>query len=385
MRSDVRIPALDGFRGLAILLVLFYHYTWSKLEHGWVYVIACKVFPLSWSGVDLFFVLSGFLIGGILLDQRDTKNYFRTFYLRRICRIFPLYFLWLVLFFILAWLFLACRTRVWYGWLFAQNFSKVPGWSFAFFVQNIYYAKTYLDGAGWMTATWSLAVEEQFYLLLPLMIWLLPVRSLPYVLASVVLVVPVFRLFLYLYHPEIYTLVLLPCRIDTLLTGVLCAYGVRQEQFRSWLSKNQSRLYQWLYILLAGAGYLTVYANNPYAFEMTFWGYSWMALLYSCLLLIIVSAKQGIIFKLMHISLLRNLGIISYSVYLMHVPINILMHGLILGKEVYIANFSDIVVTFVALGVTLLLAVFSWRFFEKPIIRWGHSFSYSGENRITPP
>jgi peptidoglycan/LPS O-acetylase OafA/YrhL len=200
--------------------------------------------------------------------------------------------------------------------------------------------------------------------------------------ALVVLIVPVFRLFLYLYHPEIYTFVLLPCRIDTLLIGVLCAYGMRQERFRSWLSKNQSRLYQLLCILLAGAGYLTVCANDPYSFEMAFWGYSWMALLYACLLLIIVGAKEDVIVKFMHFSPLRNLGIISYSVYLMHVPINILMHGLILGREVSITNFLDGVVTFMALGVTLLLAILSWRFFEKPIIKWGHSFSYSGKSRI---
>src|SRR5580704_6073285 len=134
-----RIPALDGLRGLAISLVVFFHYGWFKSEHGWAATAANvigTVFRLGWTGVDLFFVLSGFLIGGILMDHRDAENYFRTFYIRRICRIFPLYFLWVALFFILTWLLFPFCNQVWYGWLFARDFSKVPWWSYLFFLQN---------------------------------------------------------------------------------------------------------------------------------------------------------------------------------------------------------------------------------------------------------
>src|SRR5216117_2710692 len=89
-----RIPELDGIRGLAILLVLVWHY-WASRVHpplGSAFAGIWMLCGLTWSGVDLFFVLSGFLIGGVLLEQRDSANYFKTFYVRRVCRIFPIYF-----------------------------------------------------------------------------------------------------------------------------------------------------------------------------------------------------------------------------------------------------------------------------------------------------
>ena len=95
-----RIQELDGLRGLAILLVLIEHYIRDASSvhlarwESWM----CVPFRLAWSGVDLFFVLSGFLIGGILIDAKESLNYYQAFYARRICRIFPLYFLWFGIF-----------------------------------------------------------------------------------------------------------------------------------------------------------------------------------------------------------------------------------------------------------------------------------------------
>ena len=379
-----RIPALDGLRGLAIFLVVFHHYAYFKSEQGWPAAITHAIFPLTWTGVDLFFVLSGFLIGGILMENRGKENYFRTFYLRRICRIFPLYFFWLALFFILTWLLSPFCTQGWYGWLFISDFSKVPWWSYTIFLQNIFFAKTFLAGSYWMTVTWSLAVEEQFYLFLPVVIWLVPLRKLPFVLVPLILFAPAFRLFLYLFHPEIYPFVLLSCRLDTLLMGVLCAYWIRHERARHCLEENQDRLYLALSILLLGAVYLTAQASSPYSFEMVFLGYTWMALFYACLLLITITAKKNIIINFMNLPPLRSLGIIAYGVFLMHVAINILMHGLILGKDPSITNSLDGIVTLTAFLTTLLLATLSWRFFEKPVIDWGHSFYYTSGNIRRP-
>src|ERR1039458_10010070 len=97
-----RIPALDGIRGLAILLVICCHYVALQMAipHSPPHTLNGFLLGLSnatWSGVDLFFVLSGFLIGGILLDNREANNFLKVFYIRRICRIFPLYFSWLLL------------------------------------------------------------------------------------------------------------------------------------------------------------------------------------------------------------------------------------------------------------------------------------------------
>jgi len=93
MTSNVHRPELDGLRGLAILLVLIWHYgNFIEVDKGSLGYDALAMFRMSWTGVDLFFVLSGFLIGGILIDNRQSENYWTTFYVRRVCRIFPLYF-----------------------------------------------------------------------------------------------------------------------------------------------------------------------------------------------------------------------------------------------------------------------------------------------------
>lgn len=379
IKTGVRIPELDGLRGAAILLVVIHHNVMTSLrpENGPISKFISVVFPFSWSGVDLFFVLSGFLIGGILLDQRNAGNYFKTFYIRRVCRIFPLYFSWLTLFIVLSRMFSSYLYQNWQADVFKQHY---PNWAYVFFLQNFFVAKTEIFGAFWLTPTWSLAVEEQFYLLLPLIIWLVPVRRLPHVLISLILLTPALRLFLYINHPGICTWVLLPCRTDALLLGVLCAYGVRQKRPRLWLEENQRLLYSALVVLLIGIGYLTTFRNGRDSFEMVFLGFSWVSLFYACLLLIGVTAKKGLLVSVMRFSPLRRLGIIAYGVFIMHMAINQLAHGLILGRYPSVNDLPGEFITLLAFVVTLLMATLSWHIFEKPIIGWGHLFSYSGKN-----
>src|ERR1700692_4845763 len=95
-----RVPELDGLRGFAILIVIVGHYISVSAPRHIGQVLSTTA-ALSWTGVDLFFVLSGFLIGGILLDVRDSSNYFRVFYARRFFRIFPVYYAWLILYVLL--------------------------------------------------------------------------------------------------------------------------------------------------------------------------------------------------------------------------------------------------------------------------------------------
>lgn len=100
LTSTRRLPELDGIRALAILLVLYWHFGSNQFtpQLGRYTFYFYRAGSLCWSGVDLFFVLSGFLLGGILLDNRHAPNLFKVFYIRRFCRIFPLYYLWMGIF-----------------------------------------------------------------------------------------------------------------------------------------------------------------------------------------------------------------------------------------------------------------------------------------------
>src|SRR5579863_5157152 len=106
IRQNARIPELDGLRGMAITLVVIFHSFYYAPPAGHhpagflkgTFVFLERFFAAGWTGVDLFFVLSGFLIGGILLDVRTSPNYFKTFYLRRFYRIIPVYYVWIAIY-----------------------------------------------------------------------------------------------------------------------------------------------------------------------------------------------------------------------------------------------------------------------------------------------
>ena len=158
-----RIPVLDGIRGIAILQVLIWHYSGAlhpKLGSAASYGL--RLLYLTWSGVDLFFVLSGFLIGGILLDHRGSANYFEVFYVRRFWRIIPIYIVMLLIGHVLSGLGHLDPDRT--GNLIALSW-------YATFTQNVWMS-IHSSWSLWLAQTWSLAIEEQFYVLLPVTIWL---------------------------------------------------------------------------------------------------------------------------------------------------------------------------------------------------------------------
>jgi peptidoglycan/LPS O-acetylase OafA/YrhL len=250
--TQARVPELDGIRGCAILLVLVWHYIACQLHAvpGTAAAYVERSLSMTWSGVDLFFVLSGFLISGILLDNRPATNYFRVFYARRICRIFPLYFLVLGLFMF----FLALGAEHWskLSWLFH---SPLPLWSYATFTQNVLMASRQTMGSGWLEVTWSLAVEEQFYLVIPLLIWLLPRRQLAVVAVLLVFLAPLLRS---TWGSWFQGYLLTPWRGDSLLTGTLLAIAVRNQAVLSLLRANIPALYAVFFCLLAGVVVMSI-------------------------------------------------------------------------------------------------------------------------------
>jgi peptidoglycan/LPS O-acetylase OafA/YrhL len=166
LESAVHMPVLDGIRGTAILAVLLFHFIAPENRDGLANAAVSWLFSYGALGVDLFFLLSGFLITGILYDSRADAHYFRNFYMRRLLRIFPLYYGILLIIFLVLPLIPALRgseiteLRVHqsWAWLYAVNIYLAihDGWTLSY-IEHF----------------WSLAVEEQFYLIWPLAVWLL--------------------------------------------------------------------------------------------------------------------------------------------------------------------------------------------------------------------
>ncbi len=374
----VHYPQLDGLRGIAVLIVVEYHYrivpTILAWASGRLSDYLGPLVTLGQTGVDLFFVLSGFLLGGILLDNKRASNYFIVFYARRICRIFPLYFLLLMLlFFVIP----VPRDFV----LGTPYHERLPSWTYVTFTQNVAMAQEGSWGYAWLTPTWSLAVEEQFYLILPLLIAFVSRDRLPYLLAGLVLLGLPSRLAVLAFHPQpdFAAQYLLPCRgMEALFLGIMCAWAVRNESCLAFLQAHLKLVYAAVAVLATSVLVLGPYSfqpDTPATYFPQSYGFTLMALLYTCILLVAVTEEQGLISFVTRNQLLGKIGVISYGVYLLHLPVQGLLFWYLPGVEPT-GSRIHFLITLNALLLTVALAYVSWNYFEKKIVKWGHSFSY---------
>ena len=379
-----RIPELDGLRGIAILLIIACHYIIAgpaHVGHGSIASYLLTLNRLTWSGVDLFFVLSGFLIGGILLDEQRSANYFKAFYMRRFCRILPIYIVTCLLFWLGTWLLTDSHNRA----LLALFENHMPWYTYATFTQNFWRAQHNVNGHGWLGITWSLAVEEQFYLTLPFLIRYLKRAYLPYVLGATILAVPLFRTLLYFIHPHasVAAFVLMPCRADSLLLGVMAALYVRTRTGWTFLVTHKRLLYVSLGVLSLGMAVFTRKYWTGGALPMLTFGYTWIALFYLCLLLIAITQPRSIVSRVTRNRLLMEVGIIAYGTYLFHRPVQSLAFSFILGHEPQFIGLPSIAVSLLSLILTLAIAKASWIYFEKLFVRYSHKYNYSNGSAIT--
>ena len=371
---SVRIPALDGLRGVAILLVLCRHsviglHSGSQLLNR---ILAMAMF--TGSGVDLFFVLSGFLIGGIQLDARESSRYYSTFYARRAYRILPLYYAAAIPFLLrhLAGRFLP-------GALGGTSPLTVPWWSYLTFTQNFFMVSSGRGmGAAAMLVTWSLAIEEQFYLLIPVVVRKFRGERLAIALVTAIAMVPVLRLVLHFTLPNagFACFALMPCRVDALCLGVLTAYLVRRPGFWNGLMEHRKLLWWTTGILSAGVVFISYPAYDVFSERMTTWGDSWVAFFYTSCLMVTVSSSTVAWHHAMCKPWLKRLGTLAYCTYLLHFPLIQTARRffyVLLPSHPGIAYVTSGVS---AVSVTLVLATLSWRYFEQPLLRRGHTYQY---------
>lgn len=362
-----RVPELDGIRGLAILAVLSYHIfkraddlTSSNMIHA-----ITSVVRVGWAGVDIFFVLSGFLITSILLKAKGSPNYFKNFYARRILRIFPLYYLFVPILFVLlpyldADLSTYTRTLWPYFMLYLQN------WVYAFPPEPSLF----------LVVTWSLAVEEQFYLLWPALVLLLDRKKLAFFCLGIVLFSFVIRIILIAFNNPaasfyatrfIYYASL--TRLDSLAAGALVAIAFQSVAWKTYLSKYAGWCLGLSLVcfatLVVGRSAFPV-SNN---FNLSIFGYTLLALVGCSLIVLATTRAQNAWLRIFFRNrVLLFFGKYSYGMYLLHMPIVLLLwHYFADAKRQSLGVWATfITLSFLGAIVTSWLA---WHLLEKHVLR----------------
>ena len=338
-----RIPQLDAIRGIAILVVMFHNVYWLFPSLHLKSVLAS-----GWMGVDLFFVLSGFLITGILLDAKGSTGFFKNFYARRCLRIWPLYYAVLLFMFVVVPL-----MRPGLAALIFERSS--PWWAYPLYLQNFLIPHS-SAGIGPLGVTWSLAIEEQFYLVWPLVIRYLSRSRLRIVCLVVIAASPLLRFFLLTEHVDLYTNIF--CRLDGLMWGAFVAAAIREPAFEP----ARYRTLAWGALIVAlplalatdgGSAQWSVYSLSVLASA----GLVYLALFTTTPWLQRILNSRALIFT----------GTISYGLYLLHkIPFDVVMKG---------RSVSHPVIVFAALiATTYVLATCSWYLYERPFLRLKHLF-----------
>ncbi len=338
------VPELDGLRGLAVLAVVLYH-CHTRLTGTWIYG------PLlwGWAGVNLFFALSGFLITSILIEARDKPHYFRNFYARRALRIWPVYFLLLIV----------CYTVP--EWFLGDTLAHQAHWktlvAYALFIQNLRH--TQLPGT--LGPTWSLAIEEQYYVVWAPIVrfcrgrlnWLLPVILLAMVAAS-----PVFRLSHAHWLNTTHTLI----HLDGIAMGSLLALGLYSLRIarRTWL---------WIGLAAAVLGFVaagTIFGGTSFLDTGLSLGFAGIVLL-----AVAGTGARNPLAGVLRRGPLAYYGKISYGLYMTHILVFVYFGSFDarLDDEHHLGIFGNLAIVALRLIASTVVATALWYGFESQILK----------------
>lgn len=362
-----RLLELDGLRGIAVLFVVIHHYFTGVVAVGtlpaWGKTLHALTYPLLVSGVDLFFVISGYIVGGIVIDNIAKPDFFRSFYIRRATRILPLYFGMLALFY-----FAIAVSRVFPNpmdiWLLKGD---LPLWSYAVFMQN-YFAGWYEHPGGrFFAMAWSVATEEHFYLLFPPLLYFAGLRRTAIIILAILLVCPLVRMiaersfgFYAAYMP-------FPARADSIAYGVVVA--LMQRRWPLYMTGSLARrlaaltsLFFFGVLCAQSLGVIVVGAAGRFTL---------LGLLYAAVIVWGVLGG-GLFAKVLRHPALLFFGMISYPLYMFHQAVNGTLQGFVAHQAPILASLSDFLLSSMSLAISVGLATLSTRYYDGPIRRWGY-------------
>lgn len=318
------VPVLDGVRGMAILLVIVCHTLGLYKAIGGQYSSGLQkltfyVFGSGWMGVDLFFVLSGYLITGVLLNSLNDRYFFKNFYMRRVLRIFPVYYAYLIIIFIVMPNFVPLLKDQLAGY-FALHYV---------YLQNIF---PYYSGLPEFLTShlWSLAVEEHFYLVWPFIVFFVRDRRILLIGLGVTLSAILCRYYLYYWSGmrvgaiTSYVYRLTFCRTDSLMLGALLAYSVRDAVISAVIKRYNSLMLLIFGLLSLVVIYKSYVDDLPQNVNKVVGGvgYTLFALFFTCLIARLVIEKNNVLLEsIFNNYFMRLMGKYSYAMYVIHVPI----------------------------------------------------------------
>jgi peptidoglycan/LPS O-acetylase OafA/YrhL len=357
---------------MAILLVLLHHYTLLDPQTS-AQSVAVFLALLGWAGVDVFFVLSGFLITTILIDARGSPRYFTSFYARRTLRLFPLYYLIVFLTF-----YVLPHFPAWHQLLVGQHDGRQ--WRYWTYLVNFQISRENDFQHGVLDVAWSLAIEEQFYIVWAVVVWLLAPRALGWMCAAIVVAAPIARIVALNGGANPIDVYVLPhFRADALATGALVAFLNR----RGYLAMVTPAA-PW--VVVAG---LAVAIGLAVVDETAWWwgprterlGYSAFAIAAGGMVTAAVTTPSSSLWhRWLAAGWLRGLGKYSYCLYLIHLPVMRVVRVLVLSPEQFDRFGSpligQLIFYVVASAPALAIAWLSWHVYEAPVLRLKKHFVY---------
>ncbi|HEY3404145.1 MAG TPA: acyltransferase [Ohtaekwangia sp.] len=345
------IPALDGLRGTAALAVIGFHIFSNHVKFGWI-------------GVDLFFVLSGFLITGILLDSKGTVNYYRNYLAKRALRIFPLYYFFLIVFFgVFRWTgygnsiddydYLS-SIQSWY-WLYIQNW-------------RVFFDPLY-PGEDIISHFWSLAIEEQFYIFWPIVIYLIPFRRVIPVCLALIGISIACRLYMYyvLEMSFIKVYFFTAGHLDVLAVGAILAAMVRNENLMALLAKYTL----WIFIISGSAVLGIGVWNHSFGIqEFTPYGFTVLAIFFGSMIIVSLAPHRYNLLKfIMESRALTFFGKYSYGLYVYHIPVlricMVELNGVVSRQMMLV----------IAFALSIVVAYISYHLIEKHFLKLKSRFT----------